>query len=176
MNGDEEGQCLLRREARKALGAELTDSGPEVLIFSWFCFVLFLYLPKVLPLKSLNIVPLHPAPSKKGVFVGEDQGLEAMMGGEGLADRRKGNRQGKEVVEHGSEVLPNILLPNNDPKRAYFCGCEEAETRRATWVGKNPLAGGGICPRRTSSHAAPVGRKKEGERGPRRMLTAVVYD
>lgn len=42
-------------------------------------------------------------------------------------------------MSSGSDVLPNILLPTYDPKRAYFCGCKEAETRPAMWVGKTPL-------------------------------------
>lgn len=62
-----------RQGNRAGLGAERTDSGPEVLIFSWLCFVS--YFPKILTLKTLNIVPLYPALRKKGVFVGEDQGL-----------------------------------------------------------------------------------------------------
>lgn len=38
-----------RQGNRAGLGAERTDSGPEVLIFSWLCFVLFLTFLKFLP-------------------------------------------------------------------------------------------------------------------------------
>ncbi len=51
------------------------------------------------------------------------------MAGEGLADRRE--EEGG-LLSSGSEVLPNILLPSYDSRRACFHRWKEAETRHDT--------------------------------------------